>query len=498
LKRIALTFIFVSLFLLIFCTCNVSKEELTTALNSITQPELKDIISTLANDKMEGRLSGEKGCEMSAEYIANQFKEYGLKMGMEDSYYQKFSFTKGAEKGDKTSFNLTKSGKTIAFDYGNDYVLTGLSANVTFNGGLAFVGYSIITDGYNDYENIDVSGKIVIIMRYSPFDMDEKSEYNYLGTKIGNAIKQGAKGIIFLNGPNNFKEDTLMPLSYYYWRQYMTIPIIHLSWKGAEKILALKGLTLKALQDKIDTSKKPNSFIFEDVTVNLTTEVKDVYDETYNVVGYLPGTDPKLKDEVIVIGAHYDHVGKGEISALDPTRVGEIHNGADDNASGVAGMLEIAEAFSIVRSKRTLVFIAFSAEEYGLFGSKYYVENAIFPIDNTVFMCNMDMIGYLRGTLYLLGVQSSTIYDTIMNLDEKYTSFKVQFLQQSEGGSDHYYFIESNVPVACLHTGLHDVYHTPSDDVEFLDFDGASLVTQFAFELVYEVDSMKNRPEGTD
>lgn len=216
--------------------------------------------------------------------------------------------------------------------------------------------------------------------------------------------------------------------------------------------------------------------------------------DTNNVIGYFPGNDPKLKDEVIVIGAHLDHIGYGYYASRGGT--GQIHNGADDNGSGIMGILEIAEAFSQIKDElnRTIVFIAFSGEELGLLGSFHYCDHPIFPIEDTIFMCNLDMIGWLKDNtkIYSYDTTNKTIKAIIRKLDDNYP-FNTRF-QVIRGSSDQYPFFRKKVPVSFLSTGLHAVYHTPKDDTELIDFEGMKIVTDFAFELILLVDQLPQRP----
>jgi hypothetical protein len=221
---------------------------------------------------------------------------------------------------------------------------------------------------------------------------------------------------------------------------------------------------------------------------------KDEIFETKNVIGYFPGNNPDYKDEYIIIGAHYDHVGFGKYGSR--VGEGEIHNGADDNASGTVGILEIADAFSYIKNEinRSIVFIAFSGEELGLHGSLYYVENPVFPLDKTKFMLNLDMIGWLKEQEYLTSFDTNDkgIQTILEKLQINYP-FDIMFDNLSYGASDHYPFLINRIPVSFLHTGLHEVYHTPDDDVDLIDFKGLKLITTYAFEIVWVFDNIIER-----
>ncbi len=207
--------------------------------------------------------------------------------------------------------------------------------------------------------------------------------------------------------------------------------------------------------------------------------------KTKNVVGYFEGNNPELKNEVIIVCAHFDHVVQS--------------NGADDNASGTVGVLELADAFSHIKDEinRTIVFIAFSAEEKGLLGSRYYVENPIFPLENTIFVCNLDMIGWLKDQTYLTSFDtSSLLVKAIMRkVDDNYP-FKIKY-DTIGRRSDHYPFYKNGIPVIFLSTGMEEVYHTPYDDADLIDYDGLQLIAAFTFEVLCLVDIIEERPTNT-
>jgi len=208
-------------------------------------------------------------------------------------------------------------------------------------------------------------------------------------------------------------------------------------------------------------------------------------DYTSNIIGILEGKT----NQAIIIGAHMDHIGYGPSMSRDPHRR-EIHNGADDNASGSTIVLELAKAFSQMKKPRhTLIFICFSAEEMGLIGSKYYVAHPIFSLDDTVLMVNFDMVGYWRNSRFLSAYgafQIPLITEIVRDLESKYP-FRVDGTSGS-GGSDHAVFGNRGIPYVFFHTGLHPYYHTPDDDAYRIDYSGLNLVAKFAFEMIYEYD----------
>jgi len=225
-------------------------------------------------------------------------------------------------------------------------------------------------------------------------------------------------------------------------------------------------------------------------------------DFTQNIIAWIPGSDPLLKDEIVVIGAHMDHIGYGP--SMSRSRRIAIHPGADDNASGTVALIEVAKAFSMLKGKvkRTVVFQSYSAEEMGLIGSRYYCNNPLFPVDNPnirkhIAMVNMDMVGYLgRGqhfTGFNSGNSSPNIRLIVNDLNKKY-SFANSITSRGSGGSDHAPFYNKRIPVAFLHTGLHAYYHTPEDTPDKINYDGLTEVAKYAFELTYNIAQKESAP----
>lgn len=254
---------------------------------------------------------------------------------------------------------------------------------------------------------------------------------------------------------------------------------------------------IKASLDKLGYQTKYQKFNIERINPGPKKETGD--DFTSNVCAWSPGSDEDLRKEVVVVGAHFDHIGYGPRMSMQPGKA-RVHPGADDNASGTAALLEIAKAMSNVEKKRTLLFIAFSAEEMGLLGSKHYVENPLLPedkpsISSHVFMLNMDMVGHLRNVKRPTSFSDAPIDINrhIGELGEKYPFAKF-ITSRTSGGSDHASFYNKKVPVAFLHTGGHDYYHTPQDTPESLNYDGLEKVSKYATELVFRVCNDGKKP----
>jgi hypothetical protein len=280
-------------------------------------------------------------------------------------------------------------------------------------------------------------------------------------------------------------------------QQSSGIPVLALSRGAAERLLALAGgPSLAERQRAIDAALRPASERLPGVEVEVRVKIERRMGSAANVVGILEGADPELRREALVIGAHYDHLGRGEFGSLAPDRRGEIHNGADDNASGAAGLLELARAFAAQpRPRRSLVLAAFSGEEAGLVGSREYVAEPPIPIANTVAMVNLDMIGRLRsGTLFIFGTETSPDFPKLVRRAAGVARLGVNLTQGAFSPSDQTSFLARGVPVLFLFTGTHGEYHTPEDDAGLIDAAGEASVLRLVYEAAREMLNADARP----
>lgn len=393
-----------------------------TRSSPITVDELRSHIKYLASDQLEGRRAGSKGADLASEYIAREFSAYGLRpLGDAGTYFQVFEFNAGVRLGNANSFAVRspKKGSPLKLDV--DYRPLGFSPTGKFEGGAAFVGYGIAfaEKGYDDYQGIDVKDKAVIVLRYHPEGDNQHSEFNQYASlryKASKAKERGAKAFILVTGPADEDNDELLKLSFDQSGS-AGIPSVCITRKIADEWFKPDGKSLKELQEKINGSKTPQSFELPNFRLSLRTEVHEIRKKTRNVVGFLEGNDASLKSEVVVVGAHYDHLGLGGegSGSLRPDTVA-VHNGADDNGSGTAGLLELSQYFSAARSalKRSMLFLAFSGEELGLLGSAHFVSHPPLPLDRMVTMLNMDMIGRLtERKLIVYGIGTSPSFDSL-------------------------------------------------------------------------------------
>jgi len=430
-------------------------------------------VKYLASDELEGRLTGSKGATEAADYIAAEFRRVGLKP-LTTGYKQKFPYVAGVSLGKNNSFLFGKEKLNV----GVDWLPLGFSSSATVAGDVVFVGYGITASelNYNDYSAVNAKEKIAIAKQGTP-DGDNPhgqfARFERVRWKAVAARNAGAKALILIAREDNFRDDRLTELAYDNSAGDAGLPVIVISRQAADRIMGLQN-----------------------VAINLTTDIVRNETPAYNVAGMLEGSDPVLKNEAIVIGAHYDHLGRGGegTGSLAP-RAGDIHHGADDNASGSAGVLELARLFTAQkpRPKRTIIFIAFSGEEEGLLGSNYYVNHPLLPLANTVAMINMDMIGRMKDhRLIIDGVGTAKEWRDIISANTD-KSFQLTLNEDGFGPSDHSSFYAKQLPVLFFWTGTHNDYHKPSDTFDKINYDDEARILEMVARIVNRLDTADKR-----
>lgn len=469
----------------------------------ITDQEIKSHINYLASAELKGRDSGSEEIFEAAEYIADEFAEYGLKPAFDGDYFQEFSFIKSIELTDDNSLIFTENENQITPKLWEEYVTVPFSGNANIDAKLVFTGFGIsATDlNYDDYEGVDVRDKIVIVFRNTPepnVPHSEFDKYSPLRKKASVARDKGAAAIIFINPYDENKiSDDLVEFNFDRGGSVTGFSVISIKRNFIESILKDDGINLKDIYDYILKSKKPSSFELKNVSAKISTEVKEVEATSWNVGGFLEGNDPSLKNEWLIIGAHFDHLGMGGEGSLYRGKEPQIHNGADDNASGTTGVLELAEKFASVKDqlKRNIAFFTFSGEELGLLGSDYLVNHLPFPIENAITMINMDMIGRLKdSSLIVYGTGTSSNWKELLNQDNIY-GFKLTFNDEGFGPSDHSSFYGKKIPVLFFFTGTHEDYHKPSDDVDKINVDGEREILEYVYNVAMDIDNNSERPD---
>lgn len=487
------------LLLLSFAACAPSE---ASSLPGDPTSCFRDLTTTLSADDMDGRGIGTPGLAKAADYLAGRMKAFGFKAGAKD-FRQPFTAITGVTLGAE---NLLDDGAARAV--GTDWTPAGFAKSGKVDADVVFAGFGITaTDlGYDDYAGIDVKGKAVLAMRFEPGESDEKSifdgkrasRYSDLRAKAIRAREAGAAALILVSPPQAPDEpDKLPPLKTLGPQSDAGLPVFYVSRATADRWLAETGRTVAQTRDAIDASTKPASVALK-THVKASVSVNPTTAESWNIVGYLPGKG-KLKNEVVVLGAHYDHLGHGGQRSMRPD-VDAIHNGADDNASGVAGA--ICAAVELERSKpkgdrRTIAIVNFSAEEIGLGGSAAYVKApAVGKLGDIVAMVNLDMVGRVReGALNVLGADSSPMWKDLVDKAAKAApDLTIKSGGDGYGPSDQTSFYAEGVPVVHLFTGAHEQYHTPDDDAATLNMEGGGSVVKFAAALVDALATGQERP----
>jgi len=444
------------------------------------QRYLEDV-KFLASPELKGRATGSPELEKAAAYIARQFRAAGLKPVDGKSYYQAFSVTTNARLGAGNRFEYSVGGQATRLAVKEDFLPFNFSASGKLAGPVVFVGYGITAPeyGYDDYAGLDVKGKVVLLLRHEPQEFDEKSvfagkvytEHAQFFSKATNAKNHGAAAVILVSDRYNHRGDAdqLESFGRTVGPADAGIPFVQVKAETAERWFQLAGKSLEDIQAGIDKDLHPRSFAFPDsFQIHATADLERVVKTVHNVAGYLAGETA----EYIVIGAHYDHLGLGEQFSMAPSQAGTVHPGADDNASGVAGVLALARWFgSQPKPRRGILFLAFAGEELGLLGSSFYVNHPSLPVEKAVAMINMDMIGRIRdGRVFVGGAGSgTTLKPTLEEVASRYP-LKIDLSDAAGyGSSDHTSFTTKQVPVLFFFSGLHSDYHKPSDTWDKID-----------------------------
>lgn len=528
---------------------------------------LRKDVTYLASDMLDGRRTGTQGANDAAHYIAGEFSLLGLRPGMQVArpartrgetrarYLQPFPYVSKVELGRNNLFvvNPGHADDTIQFKVGEDWLPLGFSSNADIKGAeVVFAGYGISSSElkYDDYAVSNAKDRVAIVFAGTPDGENPHGQFVQAGQirfKAAAARAAGARALLIIAHEEKLNEDRLARLSYDNSGE-AGIPVLVVSRKAAAEALG-GSLSDLSVFEKTADSRGITTNTGDGYSVarrlrqpsmralNLSVDVLRREAPSHNVIGILPGSDPKLKDEAIVIGAHYDHLGRGGQGSL-ATREGEIHHGADDNASGTAGLIELARLFSTQRPKprRTIVFIAFSGEEEGLIGSNYYVNHPVVPLANTVAMINLDMIGRLNEKRLVVGgvgtaqqwramldaqnlVQSATVSlnapaitvgaspptmpivvgangRPVVTLDPT-KHFFLTMTEDGYGPSDHSSFYAKQIPVLFFWTGTHADYHKPSDTAEKINYEGLARVVSFVANIVRDIDKNDKRPTYT-
>ncbi|HEX7153093.1 MAG TPA: M20/M25/M40 family metallo-hydrolase [Thermoanaerobaculia bacterium] len=442
-------------------------------------PTIEQHIRTLSSDAMEGRGLDTDGIRKAAAYLETELRAVGLQPAFGDSFRQPFPV--------KTGVTLGKN-NTLRGVAREDWTPLGFSSGGSFEGELAFAGYGINAPalGYNDFANLDLTGKVAVMLRYEPQERDDASKFDgkrpsrwsALRYKAMQARERGAVAVIFVTGPlQDEGKDKIPALTNDGPESPAGLPVLQLKTSAAQKLL---GIDLAQYQKEVDADLQPRSRVLEK-TLSGTVEVIPNFVQAENVAAILPGAG-SLAPEVVVVGAHYDHLGYGGPGSMKPN-ARAIHNGADDNASGTAAVLiaarRVLDLISGADNRRTVVFAFFSAEESGLGGSSYFVEHPPQAIGKTVAMLNLDMVGALRDDIVMaFGSESAPEWKPLVDRVAAPLQLNVKSSGDGYGPSDQTSFYARQIPVLHFFTGAHERYHAPEDDADAINFAGAGRIAE--------------------
>jgi aminopeptidase YwaD len=463
----------------------------------VTSEELLNHIKYLSSDSLQGRLTGSAGDSLAAEYIREELTSYGF-VPLSGDGLQRFRVTKRVLPGNGNSLSI--DGRSYIPE--KDFVPLTFSSNSALEAEVVFAGYGFNINGdslkWDDYKELDVKGKWVMILSGDPEPENTKSVFIPFSINRDKALiakDMGAAGVLLVSGPAYDPQDKFeTPATEGY---SVDIPVFRIKRELADIILSKAKTTIEALEKKLNETRKSKCFT---INVSASGNAEIIREEagTRNVVMLLPGENEQLKNEYIIIGAHFDHLGlggPGSSSRADDTT--GVHHGADDNASGVAMMLELAEKFSATKQshKRSIICIAFTGEEEGLLGSKHFTEDPGIDLSRVNAMINLDMVGRLNETnnLQISGVGTATGLKELIYSKSDTSVIKLTLSDEGYGPSDHSSFYGKNIPVLFYFTGAHLDYHTPSDTWDKINYQGMVKISDLIFSVAEELASSDTR-----
>lgn len=453
---------------------------------------MEDALKFLSSDQLMGRRAGSAENQTATQYLTDKLQAMGLKP-LGASYHQEFTiFTRMVKNG---ANHLVINGaqapfEPISFSLSDDVI----DAEVVFAG----FGISIPANDpklvYDDFAGLDVKNKVVIVMTGDPGIGNPSSlfrdpaylNYQSVNYKLTNAAAKGARGVILVQDPMSIVDLSKEPVPYFNDQEGGGARFQVVAGMTTNTYLKSLGLDTLTFQKKIASTQIPSSFEIANVKGNTSVHLKKETGRVSNVVAVLPGTDTQLSKEVIVLGAHFDHLGFGGQSSMEPDRTPKIHNGADDNASGTSLVLALAEKLAKTPQKRTIVFAFFNAEEEGLLGSQQFVANwpGLEAEFGTLYaMLNFDMVGRFDKKVSLMGTATAFEWADILSTQTRAPALPYETTKLAVGSSDHYSFIQSKVPALFFTTGAHTDYHRASDDFEKIDFKAMAKILDHALGL---------------
>jgi peptidase M28-like protein/PDZ domain-containing protein/PA domain-containing protein len=475
----------------------------STQLSPADPQRFLNDIKTLTQPNMEGRGDGLKGLTRAEHVIVDRYKSLGLQPAGSKDYLQPFTVSTGAKLRGNNHLLIQNGETKTALKLNQDYVPFSFSGSGMVSAPVLFAGYGATAEefGYDDYAGLDAKDKIVLVLRYEPGVFAAKSgnqgltAHAQLITKAINARNHGAKGMILVNGKlGDGEEDLLTCFGSVAGPENIGLLFAQVKNAVADDWFRAAGKSLKEVQEQINSTSKPASFAFPDTLhATLTVDVETLHATVNNVLAYLPGKT----DEYVIVGAHYDHLGRGAFDSLAPSQIGQIHPGADDNASGTAGVLELARILAPLKGQfqRGILFMSFAGEELGLLGSAAWVKNPTKPLDKAVAMLNMDMIGRIKDNkVYVGGVGTGSTLKKLLDDAHGDSPLKFEISQSGYSSSDHTSFVSKRIPVLFYFSGLHSDYHKPSDTWDKIQPDPSALLLNIVARVIVELATDPERP----
>ena len=452
--------------------------------SSILKEDLNKHLSILASDEYEGRETAKPGQKKAARYISDQFRKFGVNEGVGGSYLQTF------EVDVKNASNVFIEVNNNSWQLSKDFYYVGNLKDIELsNIGLIDAGYGVEEGEYSDYSNINVKGKFIIVRNGAPpATVFENDWYNWR-RKVKLAEEKGAVGIITIKDKDDFKYGAETT------EGFIQNPSMQMHNPGKRKADLIPNIYIS------DSTSKELLLAIDSVLITIKVDIEETLTSD-NVLGYIEGTD--LKDELVIITAHYDHLGYDN---------GEVCNGADDDGSGTVSVIELAEAFQKAKDdgkgpRRSILFMTVSGEEKGLWGSSYYTENPLYSLENTVVNLNIDMIGRrddehdYDNYIYLIGADriSTDLHLISEKVNEKYINYDIDYTYNERTDpnqfyyrSDHYNFAKKGIPVIFYFSGVHEDYHKPTDDVDKINFKKVQRTTKMVFYTAWEIANRDRR-----
>ncbi len=496
---------------------------------SIKARDLQAHLKFLASDELEGRETSFRGQKVAALYIESTFQQLGLKpVGDSGTYFQHFNVD-ALTPGENSYLAVKTDAEEKKFTgFLTEFIPTIRTSDTSITAPVVFVGYGITAQDfhYDDYAGINVKGKIAMMFAGEPPENDSISIFggkkpSWFGSrlaKIQTAHNNGVAGIILIVDLKTQAEAMIDSLQKGVIRLYgagpstrsrrtISVPTFYVSRQAANEILRSSKKNVEELQQEIDHNRLPSSLEVNNTTATMAWRLRHQIKQTENVVGFLEGSDPNLKEEVLLFTAHYDHLGMS-------LRTGEIFHGADDDGSGTATVLEIAKAFvtNPMKPKRSILFMTVAGEEKGLLGSSYYVEHPVLPLEKTVADLNIDMVGRVDpkyetlndpNYIYLIGSDklSTELHRLSEQANKESVNLMLDYTYNDERDpnrfyerSDHYNFVKKNIPIIFYFNGTHKDYHRPTDTVDKIDFQKMEKIGKLIFYTGWKVANADHRP----